>query len=286
MIKKYRAEIITFYVLAFASMVFATLFDLKIDHALNNPTSPFALWFYATGEMPARLVLPLAGAVIYKLSEKPFFRLFGVVACMGGSAYLGTHISTYMFVEENNILFGVVFGIGIGLITMLLANYIKIPNALKKPMLLFAYAGIAVMALEVGIVEGTKIFWGRPRYRAMLAADDFSVFQPWYHINGNKFRALYEKSNEIKSCPSGHTASAAVSYLLMLVPFFSDKLKDKTKLCFIVPFIYTSVVAFTRMEMGAHFLSDVTIGAIITFTVMVIVMAVLDKKCHSVLESK
>lgn len=286
MIKKYKKEIIFFYVFSIAMMIVASFFDLQIDKALNNPNDVFSLWFYATGEMPARLVLPLAGAVILNLSEKKILRFLGGIVCMGGSAYLGTHISTYMFKEENNLIFGIIFGIGIGVITILVSRYIKIPNVLKKPLLIFAYAGIAVMAIEVGIVESVKVFWGRPRFRAMLANDDFSVFQPWYKFNGSTFRNLFDSSNEIKSCPSGHTASAGVSYLMMLMPFCFDKFKGKTKLCFAVPFIYTITVAFTRMVLGAHFLSDVTIGAIITFTVTIIVMAIVDKKCISPLQNK
>lgn len=291
MIKKYKNEIIIFYVFSVAMMIIASFFDLQIDKALNNPTDAFSLWFYATGEMPARLVLPLAGVVIFYLSEKIFFKLLGGIVCMGGSAYLGTHISNYMFKDENNLIFGIVFGIGIGLITMVAGKYIKIPNVLKKPLLIFAYAGIAVMAIEVGIVEVVKIFWGRPRFRAMKEIGDFSIFQQWYQFNGDKYKPLFESafehpSNEVKSCPSGHTASAAVSYLMMFMPFCFDKFRDKTKLCFAVPFVYTGIVAFTRMVLGAHFLSDVTIGSIITFTVTVIVMAIVDKKAISPLQNK
>lgn len=289
MIKKYKKEIIFFYVFAIAMMIIASFFDLKIDTILNNPTEPISLWFYATGEMPARLVLPLAGVVIFYLSEKTIAKLFGGVVCMGGSAYLGTHISNYMFKDENNLAFGVAFGLGIGVITMLAGKYIKIPNVLKKPLLIFAYAGIAVMAIEVGIVEVVKIFWGRPRFRAMKEIGDFSVFQQWYQFNGEKYKPLFEgafehPSNEVKSCPSGHTASAAVSFLAMLMPFCFDKFKNKTALCFSIGFIYTAIVAFTRMVLGAHFLSDVTIGAIITFTVTIIVMAIVDKIFKSQLE--
>lgn len=291
MVKKYKNEIIIFYVLSIAMMIVASFFDLKIDQILNKPNDAFSLWFYATGEMPARLVLPLAGVVIFYLSEKIFFKLFGAVVCMGGSAYLGTHISNYMFKEENNLIFGIVFGLGIGVITMAIGKYIKIPNVLKKPLLIFAYAGIAVMAVEVGIVEVVKIFWGRPRFRAMKEIGDFSVFQQWYQFNGEKYKPLFvnafeHPSNEIKSCPSGHTASAAVSYLMMFMPFCFDKFRNKTKLCFAVPLVYTSIVAFTRMVLGAHFLSDVTIGAIITFTVTIIIMAIVDKKAISPLQNK
>lgn len=282
MIKKYKKEILFFYLVAIVMMVVASFFDLKIDTILNNPTEPFSLWFYATGEMPARLVLPLAGVVIFYLSEKTIGKLFGAIACMGGSAYLGTHISSYMFKDEYNLEFGIVFGIGIGVVTMMAGKYIKIPNALKKPLLVFAYAGIAVMAVEVGIVEVVKIFWGRPRFRAMKEIGDFSIFQQWYQFNGDKYKPLFEAafehpSNEVKSCPSGHTASAAVSYLTMLMPFCFNKFKNKKTLCFCVAFLYTGIVAFTRMVLGAHFLSDVTIGAIITFTVTIVVMAIIDK---------
>lgn len=291
MIKKYKKEIICFYIFSLIMMIVASFFDLQIDTALNNPNEPFSLWFYATGEMPARLVLPLAGVVIYYLSEKKFFKLLGGVVCMGGSAYLGTHISTYMFKEENNMAYGIVFGLGIGVITMIVGNYIKIPNVLKKPLLIFAYAGIAVMAIEVGIVEVVKIFWGRPRFRAMKEIDDFSIFQQWYQFNGEKYKAMFNgvfehPSNEVKSCPSGHTASAGVSYLMMFLPFCFDKFKNKTTLCFAVPFVYTGIVASTRMVLGAHFLSDVTIGSLITFTVMVVVMAIVDKKAISPLQNK
>ena len=61
MLKKYKTHIAFFYICCAVSLVTATFFDLKIDIALNNPKDAFSLWFYATGEIPARLVLPLAG---------------------------------------------------------------------------------------------------------------------------------------------------------------------------------------------------------------------------------
>lgn len=286
MIKRYRGAIITFYICAVASLVFASFYDLKIDQLLNNPTDPFSLWFYGTGEMPARITLPLAGVIIFRYGKKAISRPLGLALLGVGSVWLGIHIADYFFVEENYEIFGAMFGIGIGLITLAISKYVKLPNNIEDSLVVLAYAGVIALIFEIASVEGTKYLWGRPRYRAMLAADDFSVFQPWYHINGNKFRALYEHSNEIKSCPSGHTAGAAISYLAMLLPFTNSWFKGKEKLCFIAAFGYSSIVAYTRLVMGAHFLSDVTIGAIFSFTIVVITMAVLDKKFSNRLEIK
>lgn len=274
MLKKYKTHILFFYICCLASLIVATFFDLKIDIALNNPKDPFALWFYATGEIPARLVLPLAGTVIFRLCRSVFSRLVGLLSCLGGSIYLGLHLAKYLFKEENNFVFGAVFGLGIGLIILLVSEYIKIPNCARTALLIFAWSGIAVMAGEIILTEICKYLWARPRFRYMLTLESFDRFTPWYKINGFNF----SEGNEVKSFPSGHTAGAGVSFLIMLLPYCFDRLKGKNTICFATAFIYTVTVAFTRLVMGAHFLSDVTFGAMLTFTLVIISMAVIDKK--------
>ena len=274
MLKKYKTHIVFFYICCFASLICATFFDLKIDIALNNPKDAFSLWFYATGEIPARLVLPLAGAVIFTLCKGVFTRLIGLLSTLGGSVYLGLHLAKYLFKEENNLVFGALFGLGIGLIIILGSPYIKIPNCAKQALLVFAWVGIAVMAGEIIFTEACKYLWARPRFRYLLTLDSFDRFTPWYKINGFNFA----EGNEVKSFPSGHTAGAAVSFLIMLLPYCFDKFKSKNTLCFATAFIYTVTVAFTRLVLGAHFLSDVTFGAMLTFTLVIISMSIIDKK--------
>lgn len=275
MIKQYKGCIIFFYVAAILSLIVGTFQDLNIDKALNNPDNPVALWFYATGEIPSRLTLMLAGLVIFYLASKTIVRIIGLAVEIGGGIFTGVHLADYLFAEDGNeIIFGAVFGIGIAVCALIIGKYITIPDKMKKPLVVIAFAGIAVFALETGITEGVKIVWGRERMRMLLQEGSFDNFTPWYKPQG------ITSSNEYKSFPSGHTSGAAVSYLAMLLPFASDKARNKKVLCFALPFVYTSIVAFTRMMMGAHFLTDVTCGAIITFTVMVCAMAVIDKKAR------
>lgn len=271
MLKKYKGYIIFFYVAAFLSLIVASFKDLAIDIALNNPTNPIALWFYRTGEVPGNIILTLGGAVIFYCSGKRLLRLIGLAAELIGGVVLGVTLAGYMFIKDGSeTVTGVLFGLGVSVLFLLAGKYIVLPDKMKKPLLIFAWAGIAAMLVKTGIIEITKIFWGRERYRMMLELGTTQGFTQWYQPQG------ITSSNEYKSFPSGHTAGAGMSYLAMLLPFAGDKLKGKYALCFAVPFAYTSVVAFTRLVMGAHFLSDVTIGGIVAFTVVIITISILD----------
>lgn len=273
MVKKYKPFIIVFYLLAIASLITASFVDLNLDKILNNPSDPFSIWFYNTGEMPSRIVLPLAGTIIFYLGSTKFKKLIGLVLWFAGSVWMGIHISDYFFVDENASIFGAVYGIGLGLISIIIGKYIRIPDDKKEIVYRLAVLAVLVLFAQILITEGSKFIWGRFRFRAMLEEGCFDKFTPWYHING-----LVSTSNEYKSFPSGHTAGAAISYLMMYLPLVNDKYKNKQLICFGVPLVYSSIVAYTRMVMGAHFLSDVTAGAIISFTAVLVSMIIYDKK--------
>ena len=250
MIKAYKKNIIGFYVIAAIALGFAAFFDLKIDILLNNPDNPVCIWFYNTGEIPCRFIMPFAGT--------------------------GTYIAKHFFVEENQLAFGIVYGIGFGVMLLLFGRLVPVPEKLKKPLFVLAVAGIAVMVVQLSCIEGMKYLWGRVRFRDLLADGSYEAFTPWYIING---------INGNKSFPSGHTAGAGMSYLLMLFPFVFNKFKDRKQFCFWIPCVYTSIVAFTRLVMGAHYLSDVTVGGIVSFSVVLLAMAILQKNDNALLKS-
>jgi len=272
MLKQWKPFILCFYVLAAALLAVGTFVDLKLDVALNNPTSEFARWFEATGEMPSRLVTTVAGVMLFYLSEKPLLRIFGLVANFGGAAYLGEHLHRYFFRDTFSLPAGIVFGLGVGVIALYIGQYIHVPEKLKKPLIILCVAGIAVWFTQMCVIESVKIVWGRVRYRELLRQGSMDGFMPWYRPGG------FTSSNEFKSFPSGHTAGAGLSFLMMLLPYVSPKWKQHKVWCFILPLAYTGTVAFSRMMMGAHFLSDVTVGATVTFTAVVIAVKIIDKK--------
>lgn len=269
MLKYYRKNIILFYALSAAALAAAVFADLKLDILLNAPENAFAVWFYNTGEIPCRLICPLAGAVLLYCCSSKLMRFAGGCVSIGGSLYFGYYFGKHFFAEENNLPFSLVFGLGFGIVLIFIGKYIKIPQSLKKPLAALAIAGIAVMAVQLCAVEAMKYLWGRVRFRDLLAAGSYDEFTPWYIING---------INGNKSFPSGHTAGAAMSFLAMLLPYVSRKANRHKQLCFFVPFAYTCTVAVTRLVMGAHYLSDVAMGGAVGLLTVIIALAVLDKR--------
>ncbi len=270
MIKSYKNYIIFYYILFAVAMGVAAFCDLKIDIFLNNPQNPVAIWFCNMGEIPAKLVFPLAGTLLFYISEVKWQKIVSAIIALGGGAYLGIHIAQYFFEGDYKWAFGVVFGLYFGVFLMLIGKLCVIPEEYIKGLRVLAIAGIILVLAESGVIEAMKYRWGRVRFRDLLAAGSYDAFTPWYHLNGLTYN---------KSFPSGHTGGAGASYLAMLLPFVFPKAKEKKLLCFALPLIYTSIVGFTRLVMGAHYLSDISMGGTVTFTIVLITIAVLDRKC-------
>lgn len=269
MIKKYKCEIIFFYAAAIVLLVVSSFCDLNIDIYLNNPNDVFSIWFQNTGEIPSRLICPLGGMILFYTGRNIFDKAAGIIISLGGSAYLGYYIGKYFFIEENKMLFSIIYGIGFGLVCLFAGNFITISDKSKKILRCLAITGIIVMFVHLAAVEIIKYLWGRVRFRDLTAASGYDMFTGWYQING---------INGNKSFPSGHTAGAGMSFLMMLLPYASKRCAKNRHICFILPMAYTAVVAYTRLVLGAHYLSDVTAGAVISFTLVIAAMRVLEKR--------
>lgn len=124
---------------------------------------------------------------------------------------------------------------------------------------------------ELATIEGLKLLFGRMRYRYWIQPEntDRSLW-PWYRFNGKPV------SDGYKSFPSGHTANSSV---VIPLTFFFDAFGKKKAgnaarvgaMCWVL-FVMT-----TRMMAGAHFLSDVTAGFFVCFTIAVVSGAFLFK---------
>ena len=129
---------------------------------------------------------------------------------------------------------------------------------------------LALPFISIGmmiVINVIKIPWGRPRMRLLLSTGNESYFQPWWKLGGSlKAKLIAEgvASDEFRSFPSGHTGCAACAMLAILLPTVCKRLRGKERLCLIIGAVWTAVVAFSRLMMGAHFLTDVTAATAIT----------------------
>lgn len=143
----------------------------------------------------------------------------------------------------------------------------RIDENLNKKFLQFSWVIIFTCAfyLSINIIKGPV---GRMRFRAMNELGDFSGYTPWYVISSAK--DVFGKdtiSDAFKSFPSGHTFSAGCCYVLLSVPDIFEKYNSKKYrvLSYVITICYTGLVGLYRIRVGAHYLSDVTIGGTIAY---------------------
>lgn len=123
--------------------------------------------------------------------------------------------------------------------------------------ILFAFISMQVM----------KNFFDRPRYRTAVLGYEGITFVPWYtpFTNAEKYIAAYSlNADEFRSFPSGHSIFSSLSMCIFpSLTWIFPKLKNKQIHLFITGLIFAAVIMLTRIILGAHYLSDVSAGAII-----------------------
>ena len=126
----------------------------------------------------------------------------------------------------------------------------KTLSELFVPALVTFFAALAVLIT----VQFMKMLWGRIRFRDF--GEDISRFVPWYKID---FFSGYN------SFPSGHTANMAIIFAFPLWLAAIGKSRKTVVISYVVIGICTAAMAISRIFIGAHFLSDITVGFYISF---------------------
>lgn len=115
------------------------------------------------------------------------------------------------------------------------------------------------------IVDGMKNLWGR--FRPYELQSNWAKYTSWWSING---------ANGHKSFPSGHSEQA---WLALYLPLFVDPLKKhKCKIIVILTSVFGCLVAWSRVRIGAHFLSDVAVGSAIAIFTIYVVSGLLNQR--------
>lgn len=129
-------------------------------------------------------------------------------------------------------------------------------------------------------VEGNKVhsLHDAVLTRDMIAKTDFHWFTNWYNV-GQDDGVIW---HDPRSFPSGHTSAA--SFTMLLVPLFS-RTRELSKYfvpASVIGIGYTMAMGLSRMMRGAHYMTDVTGAALIMFTIMILIVGILDiMQCQS-----
>ena len=77
---------------------------------------------------------------------------------------------------------------------------------------------------------------------------------------------------------SGHSMNSAGVILLTLLPPMIPALAGREKLLHAIVFIWCAVVGISRVFMGAHFASDVTVGILLSLAIFEVLRAILYRR--------
>ena len=260
-------EITLFSLILIGLMTVASLFDLQISNLLTKGALKEGA-FYTHNFM---------GALVEVIGSFPIFLALLVATLALGNMFFKKEgkLKYILRLVGNEPLYKewwmMIVYIVIGTPIALLSHYFyvkKVNDELNKKFISFTWVILFTCAfyLLINIIKGPV---GRMRYRAMNEIGDFTGYTPWYVISDakNVYGDLVSTSDAFKSFPSGHTFSAGCCYVLLAVPDIFEKFNSKKYriLSYVITVCYTGLVGLYRIRVGAHYLSDVTIGGTIAY---------------------
>ncbi|MBO4381205.1 MAG: phosphatase PAP2 family protein [Clostridia bacterium] len=228
----------------------------------------------------------IAAAVLIVVAWWFFFKdIVGYLFEHAANIAHGEQAEVYEFRHAFGVrLTEVIMALCVAALTVFAFKGIKEEHLKKLFWMVVAFVAGAVVALLLLNIKGPI---GRMRFRAInssvgevLVRDGIVGYTPWYKANGQPsadiIRMFTDRwpgaSDAFKSFPSGHTCSAAMSYVLIMLPDVIDfKHKKAAKvICWVTPIVITGLVATSRIVAGAHYMSDVTFGGTIGFLCLLI----------------
>ena len=126
---------------------------------------------------------------------------------------------------------------------------------------------LITMLTAFAIMQIVKQVFSRPRYRTVVQGFEGVGFEPWYKPYSGAAEAMERfgiDKEEFRSFPSGHgILSFSTVYILQMLTWFIPKLKEKRGVLLGAGLIFGTVIIISRVILGAHYVSDVTMGAMI-----------------------
>ena len=266
------------------SLLVATFFDKNVTNAVMDQNSIFGNIFQNYADQGAGIVLFAAFEIIaWTIWRRVQDEVLRYVMTIGALAFAFNQMLailqdmlSYTYSMLNNLSKGIPMGVANN--TSAVKNYPEVlrwglavvltvvlsfffynwlqskSDADIRYLVTAALVGIAVVFIAQTTIGEMKSLWGRfrPYEMTTVAGNTMSEFTPWYHLNG---------INGYNSFPSGHTMSGWLFlFLVFFVPRGNISAQKKMTIFGIAMGILT---AMSRVRIGAHWLSDVTVSSII-----------------------
>lgn len=258
----------TLLVISVLLVIFAFT-DLQISNAIYNSNSSFGMIFEAIGEFPAAVIATFCTVSLMltrnkEKSVKYNLRTGGYIILLLLFALMAAMLPVKYF-NGPTVLIPIIATLYI-VISYIIAK--KYSSTNREELRNAAIVGILTFVFVVITFNLVKMGWGRERYRHMIATGSFEGFSLWFTPQ------KLTTDNEFMSFPSGHSANAAIMIWITLIPTFITSLREKKNWFIGFSLLWILVVPISRIMVGAHFASDVTMGVTITL----IIFAILESR--------
>ncbi len=270
-IKKFKKIISGLLIACLCLFVIGTFFDWQISNVLVGHFTLYGKFFEVFGLLPltiVRLIVIIYFAYMINVTSKfktwilriPIL-YYAVKVCFLGlitTGVMGMYEMTgdYAMIGTKVQVMSIILAMIIVILMYRYATTFKRERIKGLYMrMIMAYVCTIIVNHEV---EFIKTHVGRTRYYAVIANE--GAYTPWYHING------LTDNNDFMSFISGHTTSGYMAVLLgFLVPYDKQKLARKL---YISGFIFGLLVAFSRIVLGQHFVTD-TMGSMLLMSLTI-----------------
>ena len=266
-------------VILIALAVCGSIWDFDIANAVYMGEKPsqnfFGVAFSFIGVIPTFVGWSFLGANIFYLAKKQvedskkrgWLIAFAILLFVLSFFY---YCNTLYMSNANSVKVPIWVAYPIGIAVIGVAGYFGYKLSQKsddKELLKKALFLAFVSLVTLIIISATKKIMCRPRFRFLLAMDNMDYFRNWWQSG----RALKESlgtsalSDEFTSFPSGHSAYSM--FAIFIFPALADYINGLKKFkpyLFALGFVWWGLTAFSRLTVGAHYLTDVSIAGLVT----------------------
>lgn len=251
--------------IAFILILIGSLYDLQISQILYDGESAISLFLAGYGESPALISSWLGAMILFEQAKKKANKqvYFKIVLWMIIPLYI--FVETYIYYVDYLVL-GILLQLGI---CFLIAGVIYQGIGKQDEEKRYAFGLLCLMlpVIQIVLCSFLKVIWARPRFRSIRLFEGLE-FVDWYQIKTNYRSAFLSQHllgfNEFTSFPSGHTSNACCFIILTCLPWLNSNFEKHQKLLLGFAYSFTIIVGVSRIILGAHFLTDVIFGFLIT----------------------
>ena len=273
--------------LMFAGILYGSFYDLQVSEVVTNVTPAGSILQDYASVVPV-LFYMVAGACIFAGLNKKGERYCKLSTCIllvtgywtlhvlnnGFGKYLRRDLGytfgeqSYVFILICTYLIWAALVALVAFVTLVIVNtnYDK-----KKVNALIAAGVVIIISGEIGeaVNDWLKVLACRPRYRYLVTLEDpASEFRNWW-----QWTPYLKDESNFRSWPSGHMTKAIMPMLAL--PMIADAMKQRKNILkyilFFIGLIWSMLIAYNRIHMNAHFLTDVCFGVGLTLCIYIVV---------------